>query len=292
MVIYIDSAFLLNAALDWLLLYFTGYLAGLEQRWGRLLLAACGGGCYAVATLFFPESILSFELLKAAVGVFLLWGAYGTSAHFWRLIIPFYALSFGLAGAVLAAELFFDTSFLYGGAYILPIKGNRLIPVTVGIFLLLFFRGRGSERHQICREIVPVQFDLLGKTVKIRALRDSGNTLKEELSGAPVLVVEASALAHIWPESLCEFADPEQLKNPEGMIEMAAGIEERPLLRLFSYRSVGTEKGMLLACRVYQVQIGRYRRNSLWVALSPTPVSESREYEALWGGPMDDKRAV
>ncbi len=49
MVVYIDCVFLLNSLMDGLLLYFTGYLAGIERKILRLLFGALLGGIYAAS---------------------------------------------------------------------------------------------------------------------------------------------------------------------------------------------------------------------------------------------------
>ena len=68
--------------------------------------------------------------------------------------------------------------------------------------------------------------------------------------------------------------------------EPLAALEQKPQLRLLPYRSVGTSAGMLLVYTARHAEIGNYRREKLAVALSPTPVSEGKEFDALWGGPV------
>ena len=54
-------------------------------------------------------------------------------------------------------------------------------------------------------------------------------------------------------------------------------------LRLLSYRSVGTQAGILLALRCETVAADGRRRSCL-AAFSPTPVSDGGNYDALTGG--------
>lgn len=289
MILYVDSIFFLNAVLDWLLLYFTGYLSGVERSWKRLLAAAAAGGAYAVLTLCAPAGLFSCLPMKTAVGAGLLWLVYGSCGAFFRLLGTFFLLSCALAGTVLAAQVALSSAFVVGGAYVLPMKGALLLPAAFFCFFLLALFGRGTGRHQVLGEIVDVEFDLLGRHAALRALRDSGNTLREEWSGAAVLVVQADALAALWPEDLRAELTAEKLRHPEAVLEQLAKWEGMPAMCLFPYRSIGTERGMLLGCRVQHARIGSYRRQWLWIALSPTPVSQSQEYEALWGGATDDQ---
>ena len=50
-----------------------------------------------------------------------------------------------------------------------------------------------------------------------------------------------------------------------------------------TYRSVGVDRGLLLAVRVDQVQVGEEDRGPMLAALSPTPVSDGGGYRALLG---------
>ena len=52
-VVYVDSVFLLNGAMDYLLCLVTARLAGVPLRRMRYFLAALAGGAYAVA-VFLP----------------------------------------------------------------------------------------------------------------------------------------------------------------------------------------------------------------------------------------------
>ena len=73
---------------------------------------------------------------------------------------------------------------------------------------------------------------------------------------------------------------------PEGAITLRDCLLYTSPLRLLAYRSVGTASGLPLACTAKNARIGAYRMPRLTVALSPTPVSEQKEYDALWGGPV------
>ena len=70
-VVYVDSVFLLNGAMDYLLLLCTARLAGLRLQRGRYALAAVLGGAYAVAVFLPGLAFLSAMPVKFAAGVLL-----------------------------------------------------------------------------------------------------------------------------------------------------------------------------------------------------------------------------
>ena len=102
MSIYLDRVFVLNLAVDYLLLLAAAKLAGTPLRRLRFLLCSAGGGLYASA-IFLPGLIwLSHPVCKIAVGAGMAWIAFGRERHIIKLIGLFFLLSGALAGIVLA----------------------------------------------------------------------------------------------------------------------------------------------------------------------------------------------
>ena len=110
----------------------------------------------------------------------------------------------------------------------------------------------------------------------LSALRDTGNTLCDPVSGAEVLTVYWKAAKNLFPPHL-------QLKQ-----EDFAAPAPLPLLlkayspRLIPYRAVGTSSGLLLAIPC-KITMERKFYTGL-VAFSPTPLSDGGAYDALTGG--------
>ncbi len=287
MVVYLDSVFLLNGLLDGLLLYFTGYLTGIERKMIRIVVAGGIGGGYAVST-FFQFGFISTACLpvKVGMGVILVWIAYGQRRRFWQLNLVFFGLSCVLAGVVLAAGFFVRTDFYQSGAYLLPIRFDLLAASAICCFGAIYFCFKGGFRHRLSGEIVPVSCEIAGKEMSFTALRDTGNTLCDDLTGAPVLVTDGRVLQPFWPHEVKPYLTSEYLAKPETAIESIGLTNSGISLRLMPYRSVGTVAGLLLVYTAKHVKIGTYQVEKVTIALSPTPVSEHGEYDALWGGPV------
>ena len=104
-VIYIDSVFVLNALMDYLLLLCAARLAGLPLRRGRYALAALAGGAYAAAVFLPGLGFLAQTPVKLAAGVLLGLIAYGGEEKLLRLLLLFFAVSCAMAGCVLGLGL-------------------------------------------------------------------------------------------------------------------------------------------------------------------------------------------
>ena len=70
-------------------------------------------------------------------------------------------------------------------------------------------------------------------------------------------------------------------KDPAGAMERLTGAGGH--FRLLPYRSVGVDRGLLLAVRVDRAVVNGADRGAMVVALSPNPVSDGGGYGALLG---------
>lgn len=282
-VVYIDSVFVLNGLLDYLLLLCTARLTGVPLRRLRYVLGAMLGGLYAAAGFFPGWGFLSGAPVKAAVGILMALAAFGCEPHWFRLTCLFFGLSCGLAGCVLAVGLL-------GGRYLATTGGVlftnpqvwELLLVTTlvyGFFSLVF---RSAGRHRVRQELLTVTITAAGRKLELTALADSGCAVADPVSGRPVLVVEARRLVDLVPETLQPFLTERYLRRPAEWLVLFSEAAPRMKWFLVPYRAVGTESGLLLAFRAEWVRIGRDTYERLPVALAPGELGAG--YQALWGG--------
>lgn len=118
------------------------------------------------------------------------------------------------------------------------------------------------------RNLIPVELNYGGQTLRITALRDTGNTLRDPITGKPVLIVGADIAQKLTGLSIAALQDPVRT------------LEAHPGLRLIPYRTVGNT-GFLLALWIPNVKIGN-RQGGAVVAFSPNLLGSS--YQALTGG--------
>ena len=120
-----------------------------------------------------------------------------------------------------------------------------------------------------------------GRRCCLRALRDNGNTLRDPVRGQPVLVAEAAALRTLWPGEAADILSGRGAPEEKMARLYRAGVAV-PFV-LLPFRAVGTEGGLLLACRSDYIRIGRRTVMHALVALTDTQVGAGG-YQALWGG--------
>lgn len=191
-VVYLDSVFLFNALLDYLLFLSTARLAGIPLRRRRYLLCGVLGGLYAAAVFLPGGGFLTETLVKAGVGLLLALIAFGRETHFLRLTLLTVAIACALAGTVLALGLLAGQHIPNArGIFYTNVNGKTLLLSASGVYLLLTVIFRAAAAHGIRGECLPVTVCLLGQTVALTALLDTGNSLRDT-AGEPVLTAELS----------------------------------------------------------------------------------------------------
>ncbi len=233
---------ILSGAVTWLLLLGTGRICGgVPDFWGTLLGALLSGVYSGLCVkLHFLGNGLIRAVCLVCVGVM----AFPADRALPRRVAVFVLLSLALGGVA------------SGGAWpaILAAAGLLVLCVT------------GRPRGDAC---VPVELSHEGQRVRILALRDTGNTLRDPVTGRPVLVVDAQVAENLTGLSR------EQLQRP---VESMGAI---PGLRLIPYRTIGQRGAMMLGLKLQNVKIGTWEGSSL-VAFAPEGLGG--RYQALTGG--------
>ena len=281
-VIYVDTLFLLNAMVDYLLLLAAARLAGEPLARLRFLLGAVLGGLYAVAIFLPGLSFLARPPCRLAAAVLMVLAAFWKSRRLLRQVVIFLALSCAFGGGVLAIGLLGGRGLTLSNGVLYSGMDLKIVLLSAagcyGALTLLFQR---TGRHTAASgELRPVRLTLGERQVSLIALVDTGNTLTDPATGRPVLVAEADCVEELLPPGI--RPSPADLRDPAGTLER---LEDpwRRRFRLLPYRSVGVDRGLLLAVRVDQVQVGEEDRGPMLAALSPTPVSDGGGYRALLG---------
>ncbi len=253
MPVYLDFVIILNFLVDFFLLLGANRLCGHPPAPGRAAVAAALGGLYGGVCLLPGFSFMGNVLWRMVSLVLMSLIAFGLSINALRRGAVFMFLSMALGGIALGVG---SSGFL----------GILLPAVCLFLLCTVGFSGRIGGK-----KLIPVELGSEDRYVRLTALQDTGNTLKDPLTGSPVMVVAAEIA-----EQLTGLTR-EQLSKPVETVTAAPG------LRLIPYRAVGNGGGFLLARRFSKVKIGSWRGSSL-VAFAPESLCADGEYQALTGG--------
>ena len=255
MTVYVDVVMLLNFLVDFFLLLGTNRLCGYPTAMGKTVIAGALGGIYGGVCLVPGFTFLGNLVWRITVLALMCCIAFGWHRSALRRGALFLFLTMALGGIAQG---------MYGSGIL------GLIGAAAGLFLLcaVGFRGKIFGGQQ-----VPVMLRKGRQVCHLVALRDTGNTLKDPITGESVLVVGSEIAWELLGLTR------QQLQTP--LDTMASG--NIPGLRLIPYRSVGCSAGMLLAARMDEVTVDGQPSGKL-VAFAPQAIGKAETYQALAGG--------
>lgn len=268
-IIYIDSLFFINLLTDYLLCLCTGRICGVKLKRLRYFLAALLGALYSVAVFLPSMGFLASPVMKLAAGLSMALIAFAGEKNPFRCAFVFLAVSAAFGGALWALGL---SDSIHGGYRRISTKlllSSFTLCYSLGI---LIFR---CKARNMARRRVEVKLGFMGKDAEFMALLDTGNSLSDPLSGAPVMVVSPHALKNILGENTGCF---EEL-SPVELIEYSQHIPElKGKLRLIPYSALGVT-GTLPVFRPESLTIDGKEDKELLAAISKSASGDG--FEAL-----------
>ena len=277
MTVYVDLLFGLNALINYLLLRGSAAMSGCPVKLWRLGAAAVFGGLYAVAAVLPGMEHLQALWIQAASAGLMLVAAFGWKRNTIKQGLFFFGLSFAFGGIVLMTVQLVEPDFLLlGGRAYYAVSTPALLLLAGLSYALAALALSGCGQHT-GGDIVPLQLTLAGKTLQIRALRDTGNTLRDPVTGQAVLVLGKGVFRSLLPAG-----DAGALEDPAALLPELGWQYPDLRFRLIPYRAVGVKTGLLLAVRCGLEW--KQRHQTVLVAFSPTEISEDGRFDALWGG--------
>lgn len=245
--------FLLNGWMNFLSLALCARLARVRLRWGRGLAAALLGGGYAL----------------------LAWGAWPILRRLPALLVcsmgmaamTFGCREWGLGAAVWAAGLLLSGLSRLLSRYGMP-PGGQVILCGAAVLLfgrLLAGKGQRAERKGT------VRICWRGQETVLPALVDSGNLLRDSVTGLPVIVAPGAAMGPLLPAGM----------NPGDTASLTAGF------RLIRVRTAAGEKTLMcFHPGGVELRLGKVRRAAdAVIALSASALPRALVPTAL----LDDK---
>lgn len=248
MPVYVDVLMLLNFLVDLLLLVAANRLSGYPPGVRRAVLAAALGGLYGGICMLPDFRFLAGTLWRIVSLTLMAVIAFGFCREAVRRGVLFVLLSMSLGGIAVGLE---------NGSF------TSLVLAALGVTLMCVFGLRGK----LGAEYVQVRIG----SERLTALRDTGNTLTDPLTGQQILVVSANVGQRLLGLTAGELADP------------LRAMERIPGLRLVPFHAVGCDGGMLPVKRFEDVSIGSWSGSCL-VAFAPNELGQGKPYEALTGG--------
>ena len=299
MTVYLDVVLLENLCMNYIILFATGYLMKIKMKQLRLIVSSILGGIYAVIAYLEILPIYSSFGMKVVLSILMVYIAFkpkGVKILSKQLII-FYLTSFVFGGCAFALLYFIKPQdiLMRNGVYVgtYPIK-IALLGGIVG-FIITYIAFRIVKTKLRRKDILyNIEITLQEKRLKVKAMLDTGNLLKDPISKMPVIVVEKEQLYSLLPIQLLDHIE-EWIGGDEKFLNQ---IEEKELIarfRIIPFSSVGKQNGLMLGFKADQVEIEKEEdmqvRKDVIIGIFNQKLSKDKRYSALIGLDLLEERS-
>jgi len=223
--LYVDVFFMVNFTMDAILLSLLKKALVCPVGYGRVVAGAAVGALLTCITIFIfrKTPALRFVVFHGVINVVMIKTGLGLrwGRELFRGWIVLYIESFLLGGVFQFFSQYLRQGSLF---FVLAVCGYYL---TAGIWKLILFFTEKAGRY--CE----VEIFFKGRSRRLKALVDTGNTLKDEISRDPVSVIDKKTVKQLTGEEL-----PERF-------------------RYIPYHSIGKQEGVMPAFRLDKIQIIR-----------------------------------
>jgi len=300
-VVYLDIVFMINLVMDYVILWTTAKFAHVRSSAARLFAGAVIGALASLLLFYLlymvPGVVVStFKLFLLKMLISLVMAAtafpFRDMRKFFGVILNLYLVAFAMGGAMIGSIYLFQNnpaaySTMNGLIVFLVNVHFSWLAAAIAVAILLARWGRNFVRKNLLRAMlqVPVVVRFGDKRLALKALVDTGNSLKDPLTQKPVMIAEYGALKELLPESFKVAFE----KGPENLEEMIKGLQTDVnwgfRVRMIPFSSIGQQKGMLLGLRPDDLVIvtddSYIKVRDVVVAVYRHRLSSKGEYRAL-----------
>lgn len=269
MIVYADILIGVNILINYFLLLLTGKICKTGYRILRILGGSILGGLFSLY-IFLPQQNFFIELIiRAFICLLITYISFGFSSlkNFFRISFAFLCVSLLFGGAVLAIFTIFKPNgiVINNGMVYFNISPLILITTTAASYLIINLVHRFTKKDALNEAFLEVEIYYENKIVKALCLIDSGNSLSDNLSDRPVMILNDNKATEILGFSLNSLTVP---KNP------VKGF------RLIPFNSI-EHSGVLPAFKTQYIKINNQKIHSVIIAVLNKKLSD--DYDGLIG---------
>jgi len=279
-----------NFAMTYVMLWASAEVVGRRKTRQRLVLGALTASMFLVVLLLLvgygfieflsiPSVVVALASVPVSVAV-----SFGPLKLVELVRLSAVALFFTClaAGVTIAVNL-------YTGGWMV-VSGWDMVSsliVAVGSVLLVAELGWGIVHKRVRDSLyfVPIRILLGNKKLEANALLDTGNQLRDPLTGAPVVIVELELLKKAIPREILDAFESRSDSPYELLAVLSSFPEWARRVRLIPFSSLGKDKGILIGIRpdAFEILEGQvcFSVANVVLGIHPRHLSASNEYQAL-----------
>ena len=290
MTIYLDVIFIENLCMNYIILFATGYITKTKTNPIRLFISGSCGSIYVILMYLYSNIFFSNFFIKIILSIVIILIAFYPKnfRNFLKQLTIFYLISFVFGGCAIFLLYFIKPQnvLIRNGVYVgrYPIKIVLLGGIVGFIITKSSFK---LVRSKIGRRDMYVKLNIFNNnnSVQVKALIDTGNMLKDPISGIPVIVVCKDRLYNLFPKIVLN--NLENIINGEVLKELDDVKNIVSKFRVIPFSSLGKQNGILLGIKIDKVEIIFEETmeiiEEIIIGIYDKALSKNDEYEALIG---------
>ncbi|MDD4564540.1 MAG: sigma-E processing peptidase SpoIIGA [Eubacteriales bacterium] len=265
MVIYAEYLFVENALTGGLIIFLTGKVAGISCGKPLLIIGSTLSGLYSFILFWDSLHPVAAFLSKLCFSVILILVVFRPlkMRKLARITMIFYLVSFAMGGITIGAMYFLGIGGLTRNSSLyLGISGYLYILFGCILTYLLFSLLSDFIKSRLIQErtFADVEIFIADKAVTMKGMVDTGNFLKDPLTGNPVIIISAVAAKKILPVEIVD----EVIKGTDVRVitqKLVSSIYAARI-RVIPFHSIGKERGCLIGIRPDKIHIKSHNKKS------------------------------
>lgn len=263
-----------------------------RHQQARLILSSIIGSIYAIIVYLNIMQIYANIFSKIILSIVMVYVAFNPK-NFKQLskqVLIFYLVSFIFGGCTFALIYFIkpENVIINNGVFVgtYPIKVTLIAGTLAFIITQIAFKINRSKLNSK-NTFFNIEIFYEDKILKVKALLDSGNMLKDPISELPVVIVEKEKIEEIIPKDFLNYI--ENILGGDTKREYKDNNIQEYLskVRMVPFMSIGQENGMLTGIRVDKIRINtediNVEKNNAIVGIYDKKLTKDNKYNALIG---------
>lgn len=273
-----------NLVINFIILYITKKTTKTKTSFLRLFLASLIGAVYSIFALMIDFMFLF--IIKICLSILIVIVAFNPAKmkHFLKLYATFFIVTFVFGGATFGLFYLTETEGILSKSLKKLSINTIVIAIALSLVLIKVVLSFIEIRNNRSRVITSIKIKLNEYEVKLPALIDTGNSLKDPISNEPVIVVEFNAVKKLLPYEISDIFLRYKENNLNIIYEVMDNELSKIKFRLIPFKSLGKENGMLIGFKPDTVIIDEGDEmisNSAIVGIYNNSLSYDGDYKAL-----------
>lgn len=234
MTIYLDLFILKNFIFNFLIIAICGKILNLKMNLKKYLLASNVGTIFALIALITKNIYISY-ILKCILGITITITAYPIKT---------------IKNILNETSIFLLTTCFIGGSLVIMNTKINFISQTIGIIcsaiMLTIFQNAWQSKRILEELKCEIEIEVENKTFKTNAFIDTGNMLKDSISGESVIFINEERLKNELPEETIQILKSQILQLDEKYFGK---------IKMLTYKSIDGETKIMTGIKAESVTI-------------------------------------